>query len=82
MTIELSQPEPGDWLGTLRSGRGVVSANLVHGKLVVDLSTMESAPQVLSTLATAGQSVTQFSGGRADLASIFLSLTGRSLRDS
>jgi len=79
LTVEIAEPEDKVPLEVLKSRTGVSTISWVNGKLVFDLISIEQAPDVLTTLATMGYSVTHFTGGRADLASIFLSLTGRSL---
>ena len=82
LTVELEESEPEVVLDVFRSTPGVVSSEWAHGKLEFNLESMKAAPSVMSTLASAGYNVTHFTGGRADLSSIFLSLTGRSLRDT
>ncbi len=82
LTVELAEPEAGISLDFLKTRPGVVTVNWVHGKLVFDLESLDLAAAVLSTLGAMGHTVTHFAGGRADLASIFLSLTGRSLRNT
>jgi ABC-2 type transport system ATP-binding protein len=68
-------------LGPVRATAGVVSARYVDGRLVVDLERLPAAARVLDGLERAGVGVTSIATERADLESIFLHLTGRSVRD-
>ena len=61
---------------------GVTSAVQENGRLVVTLDSLTaSAATVLAWLAAHGHAINRVSSGRANLESLFLSLTGRQLRD-
>ena len=79
--IELDDPAEGPWLADLRAVPGVTAANPEGGRLAVDVVDLVHAPAVLASVAESGHRVTHFVSERADLESIFLTLTGRSLRD-
>ena len=73
----------GPWLDGLRALPGVVDARVGAGLLDVGLTDLTAgAPAVLGWLAAEGRSVSHVESERPDLESVFLSLTGRSLRDS
>jgi ABC-2 type transport system ATP-binding protein len=79
--IELEDLVEGPWLAEVRSLPGVLAANADGGRLAVDVADLASAPAVLSSVGGSDRKVTHFVTERADLESVFLSLTGRSLRD-
>ena len=79
--IELDGLEDGPWLADLRSVPGVTGANPEGGRLAVDVADLADAPAVLARVVGSGRRVTHFVSERADLESVFLNLTGRSLRD-
>ena len=61
---------------------GVKSASQTNGRLTVGVdSVSDSASPVLSWLSAHGHKVSRISSGRANLEALFLSLTGRQLRD-
>jgi len=72
----------GGWLARVRATPGVVSAELVEGRLIVDLAGLRAAPRVLDGLDDSGVAVSDLASERVDLQSIFLNLTGRGVRDS
>jgi ABC-2 type transport system ATP-binding protein len=83
LDVELDQPGEGEWLGAVRSLEGVLKAELMDRKLAVTVTDLTAVtPAVLVCLAERGVSYTQVASERADLEDIFLSLTGRSLRDA
>ncbi len=79
--IELEEFAEGPWLADLRAVPGVRAATAEGGRLAVDVSDLDVAPRVLENVTGPGRKVTHFASERADLESVFLSLTGRSLRD-
>ena len=64
-----------------RAEPGVRSASLCEGRLVVDLADLRGSARVLDRLHARGKAVHHLASERADLLTIFLNLTGRSLRD-
>jgi ABC-2 type transport system ATP-binding protein len=83
MAIELEETGDGVWLERLRALPGVLSAELASGSLKVGLSDLHaSAPLVLKFLADNGRRYVHFEAERPNLEALFLSLTGRSLRDA
>lgn len=81
--IELDQAPNGFPLAELQALLGVHSAELVAGTLrvgVQDLSTQ--TPRVLEWLVEHGYPYHHVASERADLETVFLTLTGRSLRDT
>lgn len=81
LTVELDDPTPGPWLNELRRCAEVRHAELDGSRLVLELSDRRAAGRVVWRLDQAGRGVTHLESARADLATIFLALTGRSLRD-
>ncbi len=82
LTVELDDPSPGPWLDDLRRTPGVTAATVAAERLVVSLTDLHGTAAVLERLDTWGKTVTHLASERADLETIFLDLTGRSLRDS
>jgi len=80
--IEVDDLADGPWLGELRGLPGVTSAKEEGGRLAVDVADLGVAHAVLTRVAESGRKVTHFVSERADLETVFLNLTGRSLRDS
>ncbi len=83
LKIELDDGQNGLRLDELQALPGVRSANLEAGKLrvgVQDLAT--ETPVVLQWLVERGHLYHYVASERADLETVFLTLTGRSLRDS
>jgi ABC-2 type transport system ATP-binding protein len=69
--------------GALMQEPGVKTASLDNGRLTVGVDSLAvSASTVLAWLATHGHTVTRISSGRANLETLFLTLTGRQLRDA
>jgi ABC-2 type transport system ATP-binding protein len=67
----------------LLSEAGVKTASQQNGRLSVGVDSLTaSATTVLAWLATHGHQVNRISSGRANLETLFLSLTGRQLRDA
>lgn len=82
LAVELVDPEPGPWLDALRSLPEVADATLDQETLRVGVRDLTSGtPAVLGWLATNGRAFSHVVSERPDLESVFLSLTGRSLRD-
>ncbi len=82
MTFDLEDGSDGPWLERLRATTGVVSAELVENRLDVELEDFGVAARVLDGLAAENRKVINMASRRVDLSTIFLGLTGRSLRDS
>ena len=62
---------------------GVKAASQQNGRLTVGVDSLSAAAStVLSWLAAHGHNVSRISSGRANLETLFLSLTGRQLRDA
>jgi ABC-2 type transport system ATP-binding protein len=80
--IELDDLTDGPWLASIRELPGVEAANAEGGRLAVDVADLNVAPVLLAQVAESGRTVTHFVSERANLESVFLNLTGRSLRDS
>jgi ABC-2 type transport system ATP-binding protein len=80
--IELDDLSDGPWLASVRALPGVEGANADGGRLAVDVADLAVAPALLAQVAESGRTVTHFVSERASLESVFLNLTGRSLRDS
>jgi ABC-2 type transport system ATP-binding protein len=70
------------WLADLRALTGVESAQLKDQTLGVTLHDLAHAPRVLEFLAAREQRFGHFATERVDLEDIFLTLTGRHLRDA
>ncbi|HEY2156523.1 MAG TPA: ABC transporter ATP-binding protein [Isosphaeraceae bacterium] len=79
--VELEELVEGPWLAEVRGLPGVLGANAEGGRLAVDVADLGVAPAVLASVAGSDRKVTHFVSERADLESVFLNLTGRSLRD-
>jgi ABC-2 type transport system ATP-binding protein len=83
ISVELEEATPGPWLDRVRALTGVLTAELDGQVLTVQLQDLvEGAPRVLSCLCEQNRRYNHFSSERAGLESVFLSLTGRTLRDS
>ena len=84
MTLELETPAQGAWLEALRALPGVQRAELKKDTLLqVTLQDLGSgAPAVLAWMQAQGPRYTHLVTQRPNLESLFLGLTGRSLRDS
>ncbi|QDV34449.1 ABC transporter ATP-binding protein [Tautonia plasticadhaerens] len=82
LRLELDSPGDGPWLDRVSALPGVTSARLDDATLVLDLAGLSDAPAVLGALGGLGLVVTHLESERADLATIFLNLTGSTLRDS
>jgi ABC-2 type transport system ATP-binding protein len=80
--IEADRLDDEPWLAGLRSLPGVTGASAEGGRLAVDVADLGAAPAVLASVAESGRTIGHFVSERADLESVFLTLTGRSLRDS
>jgi len=82
LAVELVDPAPGDWLDALRALPEVASVTLDRETLRVGVRELTlGTPVVLSWLASHGKGFSHVVSERPDLESVFLSLTGRSLRD-
>jgi ABC-2 type transport system ATP-binding protein len=82
IAVELEQPAEGAWLDDLRGLPGVATVEVEAGQLSVGVTDLSAAaPEVLGWLARNGRPYTHFVSERPDLEAVFLTLTGRSLRD-
>ncbi|MBX7115095.1 MAG: ABC transporter ATP-binding protein [Myxococcaceae bacterium] len=82
LAIELAAAAPGDWLTALRAVNGVMRAELRGQTLNVEVRALaDDVPEVLTCVKQHGLTVTHLASERPDLEHVFLSLTGRSLRD-
>jgi ABC-2 type transport system ATP-binding protein len=85
LVVELESEAPSAdkaWIEELKALPAVLSAEAENGRLSVGLRDLASgAPEVLGWLVARGVRVTGLTSERADLETIFLALTGRSLRD-
>jgi hypothetical protein len=80
--IELANPDGAAWLIELKSLAGVRSAGLNANELIVTLDELASgAPAVFSFLAQRQQAFVHLQSERPNLESVFLELTGHTLRD-
>lgn len=84
ISIELEHSvDDGVWTDSLRSVPGVAEVEFHQGTLSVGTSDLvKAAPAVLGWLAAHGRPFSHIVTERSDLEGVFLSLTGRSLRDS
>ncbi len=83
LKLELAEVAGTEWLPALRQLSGVRTAELAGVILAVELEAFDSvAPAVLILLRERGQRVVHLSSQRPTLESIFLTHTGRQLRDS
>ena len=82
LVVELDEAVEGPWLDGVRTLPGVAGATLAGGVLAVDLADLTAdAPRVLGRLADEGHRFGHVVSERPDLETVFLHLTGRSLRD-
>jgi len=83
LVVELGQPDGSEWLAELRKLPGIASAEVAGESLTIGLESLEAgAPAALKFLEDRGVRFSGVSSGRADLETVFLSLTGRGLRDA
>ena len=83
LSVELENPNNGLRLEELRAFPDVRSADLTEGVLRVGVHNLSSdAPGILQWLVQNGHTYSHVVSERPDLETVFLSLTGRSLRDS
>ncbi len=79
--VTLAEPLPADTLEKLRQQTGVADVTLTGLELDVALGAPEQALAVSAWLSAQGCRALQFATARTSLEAIFLTLTGRSLRD-
>jgi ABC-2 type transport system ATP-binding protein len=83
LAVELDHGHDGLSLDDLQALPGVRSAKLEAGTLRVGLKDMATeTPRILQWLVERGHLYHHVASERADLETVFLTLTGRSLRDS
>jgi hypothetical protein len=83
--LEIGVENPGrdGWLDSLRAMEGVSSAEWDGSTLRVTVrDLLESSPRVLVWLSERGYACSHLSSQRADLETVFLTLTGRSVRNA
>ncbi len=81
--VELRHDAEGDWLAELLGVAGVVAARREGTRLSLELTDLDRTPaQVLLYLAGRGLVVVHLATEKPRLEAIFLTLTGRNLRDS
>jgi ABC-2 type transport system ATP-binding protein len=82
LVIELDHAQDGAWLEALRQFPEVVSAEIAEGNLKVGVRDLAAdSPPILAWLAQQGHRWQHIASERPDLETVFLTLTGRSLRD-
>jgi linearmycin/streptolysin S transport system ATP-binding protein len=82
LRVELEAPPPYLWLDELAAVPGIGPAVAGPGAAIeVDVADVRAAAAALAWLAERGHGVIHFEAERPDLERIFLSLTGRQLRD-
>jgi ABC-2 type transport system ATP-binding protein len=78
-----AEPEPANWLTDVRSLDGIRAVDLDRSLLRIGVvSITQAAPRILDWLNARGVAYDHVSSERANLETVFLTLTGRSLRDS
>jgi len=83
LSIELENPGSGLWLQELRTLARVRSAELTGNVLKVGVNNLSAdTPTILEWLNSSSHQYNHVVSDRPDLETVFLSLTGRSLRDS
>ena len=83
LVVELTAPPDPKWLVALRALPGVASLENSGQRLTMALDDLAGGSSaVLSSLKAHGATVASVTSERADLEDVFLSLTGRTLRDS
>jgi ABC-2 type transport system ATP-binding protein len=82
LRLELDDPGDGSWLGRIAALPGVADSRLEGGSLVLDLAELAVTAEILRAVDELGLVVTHLESDRADLSTIFLNLTGSTLRDS
>jgi ABC-2 type transport system ATP-binding protein len=81
--VEMEGSHAGDWVAGVRSLPGVTSGSLEGDRLRVGLTELASGvPRVLGWLTDRGLVFRHVRTERGDLEAVFLTLTGRKLRDS
>jgi ABC-2 type transport system ATP-binding protein len=81
LRVELQDGGDGAWVGALLTLPGVESATLEDGTLVAGLRETSAGAGVLGWLNDQSHGYAHFSTERGDLETVFLTLTGRRLRD-
>jgi ABC-2 type transport system ATP-binding protein len=82
LTVELADAAPGPWQEGLRRLAGVESVTVAQERLSVGLRDLSVAPGVLSFLLEQQLTLLHVQTERPNLEAVFLSLTGRKLRDA
>jgi hypothetical protein len=83
LRLELEDPPEGTWIEELAELPGIASVTLEAALLTIGLAELGSGSAVaLGWLATRRIAVVHASTERADLETVFLALTGRTLRDA
>ena len=80
--IEIENPGVDGWLGGLRAVGGVDSVEMEGAQLRVSVHDLaQQSPEVLGWLRDHGYRYSHLATQRADLETVFLTLTGRSVRN-
>jgi ABC-2 type transport system ATP-binding protein len=79
--VDLAHPPPLNFMAELRAQPGVTRVDQHHNQLELTLQTPQHALPLLNWLHQQGQEPVHFKTAKANLEDIFLTLTGRSLRD-
>ena len=81
--VEIENPGSDGWYGTLRGLAGVETVELQGNLLRVGMGDLtDTAPDVLEWIRSHGYRYTHLATQRADLETVFLTLTGRSVRNA
>ncbi|MEP7084175.1 MAG: ABC transporter ATP-binding protein [Betaproteobacteria bacterium] len=82
LLVDLAEPPSEALLERLRAVAGVHGVTVESGRVTLGVDDLVAiTPQVLQAIAAEGIAVQGFASERANLESVFLTLTGRSLRD-
>lgn len=79
--VDLAHAPPIHFMADLRAQTGVTRVNQHHNQLEVTLRAPEHALPLLNWLKAQGQEPVHFTTAKANLEDVFLTLTGRNLRD-
>ena len=83
LELEIANPGIDGWYGALRELPGVHAANMENHTLRVQVEDLlDVSPRLLLWLREHGYRCTHMASARADLETVFLTLTGRSVRNA
>jgi ABC-2 type transport system ATP-binding protein len=81
--VEIQNPGSNGWYGSLRGLPGVETVEVQGNLLRVGMGDLtDTAPAVLEWIRSQGYRYTHLATQRADLETVFLTLTGRSVRNA